>query len=238
MGSGPAEGGDRLGRWTASTRWPLLAAAAATIPLTVVRQLADPAAGVDVALEGAIRLIQLVLALDLAVRARLSGRRWRYLGQHKLDGVTVLFPPLRVVRELAVLQGVFVRPGLQRFVTFATGSIVVGAGVVYAAEHGESGATIDSFGDALWWAAATSTTVGYGDRVPVTFEGRVVAFALMLLGIALFAVLTAHIAAHFVGDEAVDPQALASIDERLRRMEALLGDLATRSTPRDVGDSP
>jgi voltage-gated potassium channel len=238
MGSAPAGDGDRLGRWVASTRWPLLAAAVATIPLTVVRQLADPAASIDAALEIAIRLIQLTLALDLIARVRLSGRRWRYLGQHKLDAVTVLFPPLRVVRELAVLQGVFVRPGLQRFVTFATVSIVVGAGVVYAAERGRSGATIDSFGDALWWAAATSTTVGYGDRVPVTLEGRVVAFALMVLGITLFAVLTAHIAAHFVEDEAIDPELLAAIDERLRRMESLLTDLAAPPTSRDVGDPP
>ena len=238
MGSSPAGDGDRLGRWVANTRWPLLAAATATIPLTVARQLADPVASIDAALESAIRLIQLTLALDLAARVRLSGRRWRYLQRHKLDVVTVLIPPLRVLRELALLQGVFVRPGLQRFVTFATVSIVVGAGVVYAAERGRSGATIDSFGDSLWWAAATSTTVGYGDRVPVTLEGRVVAFALMVLGITLFAVLTAHIAAHFVEDETADPQLLASIEERLRRMEALLSDLATRATPRDVGDSP
>lgn len=236
MGAEPAGDGDRLGRWVTSTRWPLVAVATATVPLTVVRQLADPTVGVDVALETAIRLIQLALAIDLIVRVRLSGRRWRYLGRHKLDAVTVLFPPLRVLGELAVLQGVFLRPGLQRFVTFATASIVVGAGVVFAAERDQSGATIDSFGDALWWAAATSTTVGYGDRVPVTSEGRVVAFALMLLGIALFAVLTAHVAAHFVEDETVDPRLLESIDERLRRLEVLLTDLAAPDLSCDAGE--
>ena len=60
----------------------------------------------------------------------------------------------------------------------------------------------------------------------------------MVLGITLFAVLTAHIAAHFVEDEAIDPELLAAIDERLRRMESLLTDLAAPPTSRDVGDPP
>ncbi len=48
-------------------------------------------------------------------------------------------------------------------------------------------------GAGLWWSAVTMTTVGYGDKAPVTFGGRMVALVWMLVGIALISVLTAHI---------------------------------------------
>lgn len=62
----------------------------------------------------------------------------------------------------------------------------------------ESG-NINTFGDGLWWAITTVTTVGYGDRFPVTTEGRVLAFGLMIVGISLIGVITATVAAWFVG---------------------------------------
>jgi Ion channel len=49
---------------------------------------------------------------------------------------------------------------------------------------GRTRATITSFGDAVWWALTTVTTVGYGDRYPVTNEGRIVGGVLMVVGIA------------------------------------------------------
>jgi voltage-gated potassium channel len=55
-----------------------------------------------------------------------------------------------------------------------------------------------TFPDALWWAATTVTTVGYGDRYPVTAVGRLVATGLMVVGIALLGVITASVAAWFV----------------------------------------
>ena len=51
-------------------------------------------------------------------------------------------------------------------------------------------ANITTIGDALWWAAATVATVGYGDFTPVTLEGRVVAIVLMLVGIGLVGTVT------------------------------------------------
>jgi voltage-gated potassium channel len=58
-----------------------------------------------------------------------------------------------------------------------------------------------SFFDALWWAATTITTVGYGDIVPVTAIGRIVGVLCMTLGIALFGLVTARIAALFISDD-------------------------------------
>ena len=56
----------------------------------------------------------------------------------------------------------------------------------------------DPFGDSLWWAFTTMATVGYGDRYPTTSEGRLVAAALMVGGVALLGVVTAALASWFV----------------------------------------
>ena len=55
-----------------------------------------------------------------------------------------------------------------------------------------------SIGSGLWWAAQTVTTVGYGDNVPVTFPGRLLAVLVMLLGISFLTVITAAITSAFV----------------------------------------
>jgi len=55
--------------------------------------------------------------------------------------------------------------------------------------------------DAIWWAFVTITTVGYGDRYPVTTEGRIIAAFLMITGVALFGTFTGFIAAWFMGDK-------------------------------------
>lgn len=72
------------------------------------------------------------------------------------------------------------------------------AGVaIISAERGAPDANITTGVDALWWAYVTVTTVGYGDRFPVTTEGRILAAALMTAGIALFSVLTGFTADWF-----------------------------------------
>ena len=80
-------------------------------------------------------------------------------------------------------------------------------------------------GDALWWAVATVTTVGYGDVVPKKAVGRVVASLLMITGFAFLSLITGTIASALVArftrprsDERV-VQALARLEERLERLE-------------------
>jgi voltage-gated potassium channel len=72
--------------------------------------------------------------------------------------------------------------------------LLIASLAVLEAERDQPGANIESFGDALWWALTTVTTVGYGDRFPVTTTGRFVSAGLMIAGIALLGVVTATFA--------------------------------------------
>jgi voltage-gated potassium channel len=83
------------------------------------------------------------------------------------------------------------------------------------AERWSPDANITTFGDALWWACTTITTVGCGDYFPVTAQGRFIAVTLMVAGIAMLGVLTAALASWFI--------------ERLGRVDA-----AERATQRDL----
>jgi voltage-gated potassium channel len=77
--------------------------------------------------------------------------------------------------------------------------LVTGASLlILVFERGVPGANIQTGATAFWWAMATVTTVGYGDYVPVTYPGRILAIALMTFGIGIFAVLTSFMAARVV----------------------------------------
>ena len=96
-----------------------------------------------------------------------------------------------------------------------------------------------SIGSGLWWAAQTVTTVGYGDNVPVSSAGRLLAVALMLLGIGFLTVITAAITSTFVarsslevtpsGAEPAAAEQLSQIEQRLARIEAALTRSSTAS---------
>ncbi len=115
--------------------------------------------------------------------------------------------------------------GVPYVIVLVAVAAIAGALIVLQVESGAPGSNIASLGAALWWALSTVTTVGYGDRYPTTTEGRVVAFALMLLGLGLFSLVTARIAAFFVGDDQVGDEAremLTKVHARLERVEQLL----------------
>ncbi len=98
--------------------------------------------------------------------------------------------------------------------------LLVAALAVLDAEQGEG--TIDSFGEALWWAFVTMTTVGYGDFTPVTIVGRGVAGGLMLGGIALIGAVTATLASWIVekvADHTATAEAVTSEHVELLRAE-------------------
>ncbi|MGN2638041.1 potassium channel family protein [Nocardia takedensis] len=132
--------------------------------------------------------------VDFAVRLALSGDRWRFLRTHPIDLLIVLLPPFRPLRLLRAAM--LVLGSLNRNTTTrARLSVFVGSGSVlvlllcslafFDAEHDAPDTKITGFGDALWWAVVSVTTVGYGDVYPVTTEGRLISLILMTFGIGL-----------------------------------------------------
>ena len=77
-------------------------------------------------------------------------------------------------------------------------SVVVFASIAVLQFEPAAGGNIRSAQDAMWWAVATMTTVGYGDVYPTTPEGRLVAVFLMVAGVGLFGVLSGLIASRFL----------------------------------------
>ena len=98
-------------------------------------------------------------------------------------------------------------------------------------ERGAKGANITNQPDALWWAATTVTTAGYGDRYPATGTGRLMGAALMLCGIALLGVVTATLASWLVQqvaevEEASQAATRRDVEALTAQVAALRADLA------------
>ena len=95
-----------------------------------------------------------------------------------------------------------------------------------------------NLGAGLWWAVQTVTTVGYGDHVPETAIGQLVASVVMLLGIGFLTVITASITSTFVArarraqaaanGQGLTPEQFRQLDSRLERIEAELSRLPPR----------
>ena len=109
-----------------------------------------------------------------------------------------------------------------------TTTITVGAGALMTLVDHKG---FPSIGSGLWWAVQTVTTVGYGDHVPETAAGQILASIVMLLGIGFITVITASITGAFVertrrkqatGDAAQSEDRLQDVIARLERIEANL----------------
>ncbi|MCX6238527.1 MAG: ion transporter [Bacteroidia bacterium] len=90
--------------------------------------------------------------------------------------------------------------------TFATVSVIAALMLIFGSiailefEQAPK-SNIKSAEDAIWWAFITISTVGYGDKYPVTTEGRIVAAFLMITGVGLFGTFTGYVTAWFIGTD-------------------------------------
>ena len=135
---------------------------------------------------------------------------------------------LRFVRAAAVAAigireaGEAFRHRRLHYVMLTTVVVVsLGAGGIFLVESGTNNA-IRSVGDAFWWAIVTTTTVGYGDISPVTSEGRMIAVALMLVGIGFIGVFTATITSFFAQTPSGAGSPDDGVESCLARIEAKL----------------
>ncbi|MGY1733903.1 potassium channel family protein [Geodermatophilus sp. SYSU D01045] len=222
---------DGYDRWQRRTDGPLLGLALLFLLILLLPLLVRLQPWQRSALNIISGLIWGVFAADYVVRLFLAPRRWRFARTHVLDLVVIALPmlrPLRALRLLRLLALVGLAHGrARRSLQARVSSYVVGAATVLIAvaavamrevEREATDANIQTMGDALWWAATTVTTVGYGDRYPTTSLGRLIAVALMIVGIALLGVITASVAAWFV-------DRLQAVREAEERTEATLADV-------------
>lgn len=228
--------GERVRRVERATELPMLVLALAYVPVFVIGYLRDVPPDVAQAARIVGACIIVAFAAELVVRVAAARERLAYLKENWLDVLIVVVPflrPLRILRVLRVLPFVVrgakgIRTILERYrgayVLFVgVLSVLMGAFLVFVFERG-AGGTIQTFWAALWWAAETVTAVGYGDVVPITTGGRIVATILMVVGITLFGVLTAGIAAYFVHnpDDGAQRDDAAEILARFEALEARL----------------
>ncbi len=141
---------------------------------------------------------------------------------------------LRILRQNSlrdIQQAVSNRPERTTFFSVAFFSIVLvslSSYAIFQTEQLSPSANIQTGSDALWWAVVTITTVGYGDKVPTTNGGRIIAFTLMLTGIGIFSAITSYLSTMFInrGQQIAEEQSeeqievimqqLAVIEEHLR----------------------
>ena len=146
-----------------------------------------------------------IFVIDVVIRITLTprGRRWHYAWHHPLEVLSALLPVFRALRVVGLLQDL---PLLKRHTPSAVRAQFIILALAYAfawvfflalatlqAERDATGANILTFGDSIWWAIVTITTVGYGDLYPVTPPGRIYAVLLMAGGIAIVGTASATI---------------------------------------------
>jgi len=173
-----------------------------------------PASEVVLSIDGMLTPIFLG---DFAYRLLTAdSRRGYFLHRYGWADLVAAVPILRLlglVRVVRVVRSYRLEPGERLIAEFRAARalttflvtlflvIVVtelAGATIYFAENGAAGSNIASASDAIWWALVTITTVGYGDRYPVTDEGRAIGVFLLFAGIALFSVLTGFIANLFL----------------------------------------
>jgi voltage-gated potassium channel len=195
-------------------------------------------------------LICLVFLADFVHSLATAPDRWRYLrtwGWIDLLSSIPAVDALRVGRGARILRIVRVLRGVKATRVIAsflferrTESAVMAATLLFILvlfagsvgvlhfEQAQPGATIANAEDAAWWAFVTITTVGYGDRVPVSSEGRVVAVLLMMSGVLLVGTLSGLAASWFLAPTARKNRGeIEALSQEVARLRDVLERLAS-----------
>jgi voltage-gated potassium channel len=164
-------------------------------------------------------LISLIFLADFLYRLFTAGSKRVYFGRQMgwLDLISSLPLPQakiarlgRVLRSLVLARELGMRSAWQSVKTVRAEAAVYlvtfliilvlefGSAAMLAVEARSPEAQITDAGKALWWSIVTISTVGYGDLVPVTQLGHLIGFFVVIVGVALFGVVTGTLANHFV----------------------------------------
>ena len=157
--------------------------------------------------------------IEFAVRFYQADNKWKFMRWGWIDLIASIPTmdylragrALRLIRLLRILRAFRSTRHLVSHVfqnkaqgTFTTVSILAVILIIFSSisvlqfETADTRANIRTAEDAIWWAYVTITTVGYGDRYPVTTGGRIIGTLLMTGGVGLFGTFTAYISAWFL----------------------------------------
>jgi voltage-gated potassium channel len=181
--------------------------------------------------------------IDFVLQLVRAPSRWQYLLRWGWVDLLSSIPMVdalrigraaRVMRILRVFRGVRSTKLLAEFLigrraqsaflaaTLVSLLLVVFGSIAILQFEQVPGANITTAQDAVWWATVTLTTVGYGDRYPITGEGRIVAGLLMIAGVGLFGTFSGYVASWFLapGDkrEQIEMESLRSELASLREL--------------------
>jgi voltage-gated potassium channel len=159
---------------------------------------------------------------EYLARLFVAPSRLSFIWRNPFDLLLVVIPvlrPLRLLRSVTLIRaarltrigagvGRAVRESRVRLASRAALLAAGSAGILILAaavmeldvERAAPKANMTTFGDALWWAVSTITTVGYGDHYPVTAAGHAIGIVLMIAGVGIFGVTAASAAAWFISD--------------------------------------
>ena len=207
-------------------------------------QAFNPAPSTRVILDYVDFAVCMVFMADFVVSLYRAPNRWRYFITWGWIDLLSSIPALdiarwgraaRVLRILRLLRGLRASQVLvQAVVQQRAHNAMLAASLIalmlvsfcsIAILQFEAGAggNINTAEDAVWWSLTTITTVGYGDRYPVTTEGRMIAVVLMSGGVGLFGLFSGFLASWFVGEEEeASNKELIAVREELARLRRLL----------------
>jgi len=147
--------------------------------------------------------IWVLFIVDYFVRLGLATNRRLFVRRNILDMMSMVIPFMRpflllvYLRRLRWFRGRTGSSLRARIIAYAGSAVIMFIFVislaVFAAERHAPGASITTYGDSVWWAMETISTVGYGDMVPVTVPGRIYAVTLMLGGMVIVGATTATV---------------------------------------------
>jgi voltage-gated potassium channel len=245
---------DLVDRVEEITKYPLAVLGVAWLVLGIIVLTTDTSHNVSVAAVSALFVLWAIVLVEYLVRLAITPDTRGYLKRRWAEPVTVVVPALQHWHLIGIermtlmlhegelrLEYILKHHSLFRVLIAAAGTLFIGAWAVLLFEENSKTGNIHDYPQALWWAIVTVTTVGYGDKYPVTGGGRFVATVLMLVGIGLIGVLTATVASVFMKehtDAAKEEyrkghadlgQQLAVITDRLGDVEHRLG-----ATPQDL----
>ena len=235
------------------TAWPMLGVVVASLLLLLVPVFVPLTPTWASAVAVVEWTLWLVFAAEFVTRWSIAVDRASFVKHNVIDLLVValpMFPALRAFRtirlgRIAVIgarvidqsDAVVKRSNAKYGVMVAGLLVLLAAAMVWHVEHLNPDASIHSFADALWWAVATVTTVGYGDKFPVSPEGKTIAISLMILGIGIFGLVSATLASMFVSSETQDGH--EDLRAQMSRLESELDDLLRESDgPGDRADVP